>query len=148
MYKKILVPVDGSKRAEMAFPHMQELARLYDAEVTILFVLLQTFATGVEGAFIQSIENNAEIALEKAKYYMDRVYKEMRAAGVNIKSQIAQGDVVDSIIATAKNENSDLIIMTSHGRSGVGRVFYGSVAAGVLNRIDRPLLIIRSRTAE
>jgi nucleotide-binding universal stress UspA family protein len=53
--------------------------------------------------------------------------------------------VVEGIIAVAASEEVDLIAMASHGRGGLARVFYGSVAAGVLQRIDRPLLLIRSR---
>jgi len=53
--------------------------------------------------------------------------------------------IVDAICETAELEKVDLIAMASHGRTGAARVFYGSVAAGVLHRVDRPLLIIRSR---
>jgi nucleotide-binding universal stress UspA family protein len=51
---------------------------------------------------------------------------------------------VEAIIKAAERENTYLMVFASHGRNGLYRVFYGSVAAGVLNRIDRPLLIIRS----
>ena len=59
--------------------------------------------------------------------------------------QLQHGLVVKTIIDAAKRENADLVAMASHGRSGLSRAFYGSVAAGVLQGIDRPLLIIRSR---
>ncbi len=55
-----------------------------------------------------------------------------------------QGPPVEAIIAMAKEENVDLIALASHGRSGLARVFYGSVAAGILHRADRPLLLIRA----
>ena len=60
---------------------------------------------------------------------------------------VAYGPAVERIIHIAEKENADLIAMTSHGGGGLTRVFYGSVAAGVLNRVDRPLLVIRSREA-
>jgi len=56
--------------------------------------------------------------------------------------------VVDAILQSAEQEKVDLIAMSSHGRGGLARVFYGSVAAGLLQRVDRPLLIIRSRHPE
>ncbi|MGB5749391.1 MAG: universal stress protein [Desulfobacterales bacterium] len=56
--------------------------------------------------------------------------------------------MIEAILKAAEEEKVELIAMSSHGRSGVSRVFYGSVAAGLLHRIDRPLLIIRSREAE
>jgi nucleotide-binding universal stress UspA family protein len=58
---------------------------------------------------------------------------------------VANGPAVERIIQTAEKENADIIAMASHGGGGLSRVFYGSVAAGVLNRVDRPLLVIRSR---
>ena len=60
---------------------------------------------------------------------------------------VAYGSAIERTIHVAEKESADLIAMTSHGGGGLTRVFYGSVAAGVLNRVDRPLLVIRSRKA-
>lgn len=57
---------------------------------------------------------------------------------------MAYGPVVEEIAQSAEREEADLIAMASHGRTGLARVFYGSVAAGVLHRLDRPLFLIRS----
>jgi nucleotide-binding universal stress UspA family protein len=65
---------------------------------------------------------------------------------ISAKLLIGQGPVVKSIIETASREGADLVAMASHGRGAIQRTFYGSVAAGVLQRIDRPLLLIRSRS--
>jgi nucleotide-binding universal stress UspA family protein len=62
--------------------------------------------------------------------------------------RIAYGRVVEAILHAAEREGADPIAMASHGRSGLSQVFYGSVAAGVLYRADRPLLLIRSRGDE
>jgi nucleotide-binding universal stress UspA family protein len=70
-----------------------------------------------------------------------------REKDINTKSVVVNGPAVESIIRIADKENTDIIAMTSHGEGGINRVFYGSVAAGVLNRVDRPLLVIRSRKA-
>jgi nucleotide-binding universal stress UspA family protein len=61
---------------------------------------------------------------------------------------VVAGSVVEAILREAEEEKVDLIAMSSHGRSGMSRVFYGSVAAGLLHRVDRPLLIIRSRKTD
>jgi nucleotide-binding universal stress UspA family protein len=58
------------------------------------------------------------------------------------------GPVVSTILCVAQREAVDLIAMASHGRSGLSRAFYGSVAAGVLNQVDRPMLLIRARSEE
>ena len=60
------------------------------------------------------------------------------------KSFVEQGPVVGTILNVAEREQVDLIAMASHGRTGLARVFYGSVAAGILQQVDRPLLLIRS----
>ncbi len=64
--------------------------------------------------------------------------------GIDARMHTSHGPIVEAIIETAGREDADLIAVASHGRTGLSRVFYGSVAAGVLHRIDRPLLIIRS----
>jgi nucleotide-binding universal stress UspA family protein len=58
---------------------------------------------------------------------------------------VVRGPVVETIINVAEREGADLTAMASHGRTGLERVFYGSVAVGVLHHVDRPLLLVRSR---
>ena len=64
--------------------------------------------------------------------------------GIQVSTTIMQGPPVEAILAVAAQENVDMIAIASHGRSGLGRVFYGSVAARILQRVDRPLLVIRA----
>ena len=68
-----------------------------------------------------------------------------RKKGIEATIYVEQGAVVDTIISVAQRENADLIAIASHGRSGMSRVFYGSVASGILQKVDRPMLIIRTR---
>ncbi len=98
----------------------------------------QYSATHREGLVVQEkeIEN-----------YLAGLQGEFREKGIESVVRLAHGPVVAEIIRTANTENVDLIAMASHGRGGLSRVFYGSVAAGVLQRIDRPLLIIRALDA-
>ena len=85
-----------------------------------------------------------EQATREAEEYLVGVQGEFKEMKIPTRSETAHGPVVDAIIATAERIDAGLIAIASHGRSGLGTVFYGSVAAGVLHRIDRPLLIIRS----
>ena len=64
--------------------------------------------------------------------------------GIESRMLTAQGPVVEAIINAAQRESADFIAIASHGRGGISRVFYGSVATGVLHRVDRPLLLVRS----
>ena len=80
--------------------------------------------------------------------YALKVVNQLKGKDVPADFLIGKGDVVQSIIKTAEKENIDLIAMASHGRSGLSRTFYGSVSAGVLQKIDRPILMIRSRRVD
>ena len=146
MYKSILTPLDGSKRAESILKHVEELARRFDAKVVFLQVIEpNTFIVGSETAFYAQYKEEVEKRNKQAEVYLAGIKGEFREKGIESKVHVVNGPVVDAIIAAAESENADLIAIASHGRSGLSRVFYGSVAAGILNRADRPLLLIRSR---
>ncbi len=146
MYKSILTPLDGSKRAESILKHVEELARRFDAKVVFLQVIEpNNFIVGSETAFYAQYKEEVEQQNKQAEVYLAGIKGEFREKGIESKVRVVNGPIVDLIIAAAESENVDLIAIASHGRSGLSRVFYGSVAAGILNRADRPLLLIRSR---
>ena len=145
MYKTILVPLDGSKRAEKILPHVEDLAAHYKAKVIFLMAMERVFAAGIEGSFIQYSEKDFNIQLEQAESYLKKITENFNNKDISTQTVVTNGPAVERIIQTAEKENVDIIAMTSHGGGGLTRVFYGSVAAGVLNRADRPLLVIRSR---
>ncbi|MCZ7666927.1 MAG: universal stress protein [Chloroflexi bacterium] len=124
MYKTILVPLDGSKRAEAILPHAEEMARRFSAKIVFMQV--------VEYHTISEL-NIPEFAqhTEKAGFYLKMRSGEFSQKGIETKNLIELGPVVSTIINVAAREEADLIAMASHGRTGLSRVFYGSVAAGV-----------------
>ena len=145
MYHTILVPLDGSKRAEAILPHLEQMARRYEAKVIFLQVIeLAPLVWGPEIAYGSEYEEVFKEQTRQAEVYLAGLNGEFREKGIEALTLTAHGPVVDAIINTAESENADLIALASHGRSGLSRVFYGSVAAGVLHRVDRPLLLIRS----
>jgi nucleotide-binding universal stress UspA family protein len=90
---------------------------------------------------------NQEMIEERTKMaetYLATHRAEFQEKGIQVETYVAHGPVVEEIITYADRTKADLIAMASHGRTGLSRVFYGSVAAGVLNKVDRPLLLIRS----
>ena len=90
------------------------------------------------------VENTREILAQRAKDYLAGLKEEFREKDIPAKLFVEEGPVVGSIISVAEREGVDLIAMASHGRTGLSHVFYGSVAAGVLHLVNRPLLLIRA----
>ena len=146
MYKKILVPLDGSERAEKILPHVEGLANCFGAQVVLLQIV--ELATplvvdyDVSGGLIPDLILQTK---DDANSYLATWKEKFTKKGIQTNTFVERGPVVDTIIKVAKAEGADLIAMASHGRSGLSHVFYGSVAIGVLHRADRPLLLIRSQ---
>ena len=149
MYETILVPLDGSKRAQRILPYVEELA-LNHSSTVILMQVIEPTLNGPDiyhGGVYIDYEFAGKLALE-AKTYLLSLVRKMREKGIAAKSVVDFGPVVRTILDVAEREKADLIAMASHGRTGVARVFYGSVAAGVLQQADRPLLLIRAEQTQ
>lgn len=144
MYSLILVPLDGSPRAEVILPHVEALARSFSAEVIFLIVVEpSTPMTTPHGSLIDL--ELIEQTTEQAEVYLAGLQGDFQEKGIKGRRFVEYGPAVDTIARVAQREQVDLIAMASHGRSGLARVFYGSVTAGLLQRVDRPLLLIRSQ---
>ena len=144
MYTKILVPLDGSERGERILPHVENLALQYRSTI-ILFQAVEPITEVSHADIYVPHKEKFDAHLKKARSYLDQVKGRLADKGIDVRTLAISGPVVNSICETAVAEQVDLIALASHGRTGAARVFYGSVAAGVLHRVDRPLLIIRSR---
>lgn len=149
MYNKILVPLDGSKRAEAVFPHVEEMARRYDAEIIFLCVQeLHVMLEWDEVVDLGKCHDTFDIRKKETESYLAQHKRKFRKKGIKADAHVVYGPVVKSILTAAEEMDADVIVMASHGLSGLPRTFYGSVTAGVLQKIDRPLLIIRTRRIE
>jgi nucleotide-binding universal stress UspA family protein len=155
MYKTILVPLDGSKRAEAILPHIEEMAAHYGSSVVFLRVFEIPHLTPVMTVSDDDYEALPHLSHEQlqglvvdAKNYLSGVCKQMTDQGISGRYLVEYGPIAATIINTAVREKADLIAMASHGSSGLEGVYYGSVAAGVLQRVDRPLLIVRAYESE
>ena len=146
MYKTILVPLDGSKRAESILPHVTDLAGKYQSTVVLLIVEEPPLLIGYDEVIqVERYIREREQKRSDAQSYLDSLAQALRGKGISTETRVGQGPVVKTIINTAGQITADLVAMSSHGLSGLERAFYGSTAAGVLQNIDRPLLLIRSR---
>ena len=144
MYSTILVPLDGSKRAEAILPHVENMAQHYHATVVFLHVEVYLTVIGYDSVYPVLDQPAIERQRQEMEAYLTTIQNKFREKGITTRTRIVQGPVVEAIIDAAEREEADIIAMASHGRTGLPQVFYGSVAAGVLHRVDRPLLLIRS----
>jgi nucleotide-binding universal stress UspA family protein len=131
MYRHILIPTDGSELAERAVTHGLLLAKFVGAKVTVIIVA-EAFAKYTE----QIKKHNASV--------LDRVANAAKQAGVPCDTMQAQ-DVqpYEAIIATATDRGCDLIVMASHGRSGLSAIVLGSVTNKVLTHTKIPVLVVQ-----
>jgi nucleotide-binding universal stress UspA family protein len=145
MYQTILVPVDGSKRAEAILSHVENLAKSNDSSVVFLKVEEEPIMLGRDEVI--DTEKYHE-AFEKQKKisqsYLENLQTKFRSLGISAAVRLAYGSVVKAVLKTAADTNTDIIAMATHGLSGLARVSYGSVAAGVLQAAELPILLIRS----
>lgn len=149
MYTKILVPLDGSPRAEKIIPHVHYLAVPDQSEIVLLQVVRPIVVSdGYKGILVEKSQQETHRMLEAAWKYLSGLEDNFHKKHIYTKKIAEIGSVVETIIQIAGKENIDLIAMASHGRTGLARMFYGSVAAGLLKCIDRPLLLIRSQEEE
>jgi len=149
MFRKILVPLDGSKRAEAILPHVEDLAHRYEKTQVILLEVVEPVieSLSLPGPVPSFDPDLFDRINADARTYLEKIQTRLRKKGIQAHVHVSLGPVVRTILDLAAREKVDLIALASHGRSGLSSFFYGNVAAGVLHRADRPLLVIRSLSA-
>lgn len=146
---RALVPLDGSKESEVVIPYIEELASALKAEVTLLQVLPLGYQ-GIGGEGYEYIYYRAsQMESDKAyvQGYLDKIAAQLKEKGVEVKSQVRFGNAAEEIIKLAADIRADVVVMATHGRSGIGRWVLGSVAERILHEGYSPLLLVRSSEA-
>jgi nucleotide-binding universal stress UspA family protein len=146
VYKRILVPLDGSKLAEVALPHAVAQAKLGGGTLVLLRAILPlTAAVIAEGAaYIDWDRIRADLEAE-ARAYLEGLRARLAAEGLNVVVDYREGAPADVIIEAEERHGIDLVVMATHGRSGLGRWVIGSVADRVVRAGKAPVLLIRPR---
>src|SRR4030042_186524 len=127
MYEKILVPLDGSELAGQAIPYVEQLAQRLKSEVILIAVCVP--GDPLERALAEYAERRAE---------------KIQSLGVNTRSLCIEGDPADSIINFTGKNNVGLIVISTHGKTGVGHWPLGSIASKVVQRSNIPVFLVRS----
>jgi nucleotide-binding universal stress UspA family protein len=142
MYKKILVPLDGSPLAEAVLPHAQALAKSEGAEIVLLRVAVTpdvNFFNRVPAEGRQITDEIEEEALDYVKTETAKLQKE----GAKVTGITRDGIIPDTILDVAEETHADVIAMSTHGRTGVQRWLMGSVAERVVHYSHIPVMLIR-----
>ena len=144
MYKKILVPLDGSELAKTALDQAEKLAKTFDAEI-ILFQVVPFMPIYGSPELVTPliVDEKQKDAVEK---YLANLTEELKKRGLKTTAMVRTGQqVAVEIIDFAKESGVDLIVMCTHGRSGISRWVLGSIAHKVLTRAETPILLVRSK---
>jgi nucleotide-binding universal stress UspA family protein len=144
MYKKILVTLDGSELAKTALDQAEKLAKNFDAEIILFQVVPFMPIYGSPELVTPLIVDEKQ--KEVAEKYLANLAEELKKRGLRVAATVRTGQqVAVEILDFAKEAGVDLIVMCTHGRSGISRWVLGSVALKVLARAETPILLIRSK---
>ena len=141
MYKKILVPLDGSDLAEKALPHALALAKTEGAELVLLRVPMHPSPEFLarNPALGTTIIQDTEI---ETATYLEKEAAQLQREGAPVTSLMREGPVAETILKTADEVHADLIAMCTHGRTGIQRMLVGSVADKVVHLSHIPVMLI------
>lgn len=142
MFKRVLVPLDGSPLAEGILPFLTQIAGPLDLHVTLLRVLQPIPPEVVEGSRHILVED-VEQRLADARAYLAPIAAKLQTAGVRVDTDVRRGEAVEEILLGARAARVDLIAMTTHGRSGLNRLLFGSIAEAVLRQTEVPVFMMR-----
>lgn len=147
MYKKILVATDGSNLSKKAVTSAIALAQLHGASLVAVKVIPRFTQTYFEGSIpinMGEVDKIEKSWADHAHQQLDKVAKDAKAKQVTIKSIVIKSDSVsEALVATAKKNKVDLIVMASHGRKGIKRLLLGSETQQVLTHTTIPVLVMR-----
>ena len=147
VFKRALVPLDGSKESEAVIPYIEELASMLGAEVTLLQVLAVVYHVYISGdapAQVPYTEEEMKPLKASAESYLEKAGSGLRGKGVTPKCQVRVGAAGHEIIRLADEIGADIVAMSTHGRSGVGRLVFGSIAEKVVRTGNTPVLLVRT----
>jgi nucleotide-binding universal stress UspA family protein len=151
MYERILVPLDGSKVGEAALPNVENLAikLLPGTEVEIILLhvisdLTFDFLTEQDAAQLAHPDSELNQIKETSLNYLKNLASQLKSKGLKVSVMVVEGHAAEEIIKASLAVKADLIAMSSHGRSGLGRWAMGSITDKVLHESSIPVLTVRA----
>jgi nucleotide-binding universal stress UspA family protein len=143
-YQHILVPIDGSETAYTALTQAAALAKAFNAKVTVVQVLTLDPYIAAEYITAQQTNELIERARRSIEGHLQDAQTKFAELGIDVTTQLLEGQSISLEIAkSAKKLNADVIVIGSHGRTGIKKLLLGSVAQSVLSEADLPVLIVK-----
>ena len=155
MYKKIMVPLDGSELAECVLPHLTTIVKGCGSPAVVLVRVAEPatwlFGTGTDGARVYTEEQAAQdrqrlavLEAAEAEKYLNSVASRVQLGNAAIQTAVLKGKASEALADYASKNGVDLIVMSTHGRSGVSRWLLGSVADRLMRSAEVPVLMVRA----
>jgi nucleotide-binding universal stress UspA family protein len=148
MFGRILAALDGSGLAEQVLPHIEALAEKFDATVVLLLATSRLDSASVAASPPQDPTQVQRAEQHADENYLTMVADRLRAKGYRVEVDLPVGAPAEQIIERARATGVDLIAMTTHGRGGLGRLVFGSVATEVLQKATCPVFVVRIDEAQ
>lgn len=146
--RTVLIPLDGSTFAEEAVDKGLAQCSTEDRLVLVQCIDLNVLYAHVAEFSPQTIRELEQADQQRCREYLEAQQARLTRLGYQAQARVVLGEPVEGILRTAREENADLILLTTHGRGGLARLLLGSVAEGVLRRADRPVLVVPSSARE
>jgi len=153
LYERILVPLDGSELAEGVLPYVEELAKRLGSEVVLLQavtslaqLMSQAAAsdpTAMSAVSVEVARQEHEALVAAARDYLTRIADRLVHQGIATQVEAVDGSAGGAILDYLRAQEVSLIAMSTHGRGGLGRLVFGSVADAVLRQTHLPVLLVR-----
>ena len=149
MYRKIMVPLDGSRLAECVLPHVETVAKACESPEVWLVQAVEPVAIPL-GRGMASITSEEQLTafethhrVEAEKYLSDMV-AQLEKAGIKARAEVVNGQAAEALIGFARKNDVDLLVIATHGRSGISHWVWGSVAERLLRSICVPVIMVRA----
>jgi nucleotide-binding universal stress UspA family protein len=153
MYEKIVVPLDGSIVGEAALPYVEDLVSKFSSEVEVEVILLQVLSSVTHAVLsgpaiveIPYTEKEIEQIKNHILDYLNKAGETLRSKGIKVTTKVAIGNTSEEIVKAAEEINASFIAMSTHGRSGLSRLAFGSITDKVLRQEGNiPIIVVRSQ---
>ena len=145
MFSKILVPLDGSSLAEQVLPYVEQLGKLSHSNIRLIRAIEPVppdLADPKHGLYLDRVAISLR---DDAGRYLNTVAQPVQKSGLNVVSEVHEGDAATCIVGEAEQDPGALVAMATHGRTGLGRWMLGSVMDKVLHAVHNPLLAVRAK---